>query len=259
MPMSYFRRWPGLAGCAALVLLSMPVLAEEPDPAAKPPPSKEDTGYSVGLTFGSQLRASGVDEQTLDLAAAARGLKDGLAGKVLTDADRDRTRQLLMAARELVGARNRAAASAFLAQNGAIAGVVTTASGLQYTIVQPGDGKGAAPTAGDRVTVHYRGRLLDGTEFDSSDRHGESATFGLDGVVKGWREALLLMKPGAQWRIFIPPELAYGTHSPPAIPPDSLLVFDVELVKVEPPPALGAQAPKRKPTTKPKTTVPPAG
>jgi hypothetical protein len=96
-----------------------------------------------------------------------------------------------------------------------------------------------------------RGRLLDGTEFDNSDKHKEAATFGLNGVIKGWREALLLMKPGAKWRLFIPPELGYDLNSPPTIPPGSLLIFDVELLKVEPAPILNLQAPKPQKGAKP--------
>ena len=126
----------------------------------------------------------------------------------------------------------------FLEKNAGVAGITTTASGLQYMVFSPGDDKAETPTVNDRVTVNYRGRLLDGTEFDNSDSHPQAATFGLEGVIKGWHEALLMMKPGAKWRLFIPPALAYDTFSPPAIPPGSLLIFDVELLKVEPRPAM---------------------
>ena len=263
-------RWlHGLAAAAASGLMPLLAMAQAPTPsvdatvpsaAAVPavPATDEESSYSVGLTFGGQLRSSGLD-QSLSLDALTRGLKDGLAGKALTDQDRDRSVKLLHAGRDAVASRNQAAASAFLAQNGAIKGVVTTASGLQYTIVKAGDTKAASPTASDRVTVNYRGRLLDGTEFDSSEKHAQAATFGLDGVLKGWREALLLMKPGAQWRVFIPPELAYGANPPPAIPPGSMLIFDVELVKVEPAPMIGASGSKPKPAIKPKMVKKPPG
>jgi len=226
--------------------------------ATAAPAADEASSYSVGLTFGSQLRKSGL-EQSLSLDAIARGMKDGLAGKALTPDDQDRAMQLLRAGRDAVAGRNRVAASAFLAQNGTVNGVVTTASGLQYTIVKEGDTKAPSPSLKDRVTVHYRGRLLDGTEFDSSDKHQQAATFRLDGVLKGWREALQLMKPGSQWRVFIPPELAYGDNTPQSIPPGSMLVFDVELVRVEPPPVLGAQPGKKPPASKPTTAQQPTG
>jgi len=226
-------------------------------PAAGSPAVDEAASYSVGLTFGSQLYGAGAAPE-LSLDAVTRGLKDGLAGKPLADEDRQRSITLLQAVRAGVAARNRAAASTFLAENGAVSGVVTTASGLQYTIVKPGDAKATSPALSDRVTVQYRGRLLDGTEFDSSERHAQAATFGVNGVIKGWREALQLMKPGAQWRLFIPPELAYGDNSPPSIPPGSLLVFDVELIRVEAPAVMTPQAPKEQKGAKPATVKPSA-
>jgi FKBP-type peptidyl-prolyl cis-trans isomerase len=204
------------------------------EPSAKSAPVDPVAGsYSLGLYFGSQLHTSGL-EGTLSLEQLERGLRDGLAGKVAGEEDKARMSQMLHDGRETVAAHNRAQASEFLAQNGKIDGVVTTASGLQYTIVKAGEG--SAPKATDRVTVHYRGRLLDGTQFDSSDAHPIPATFRLNGgVIKGWQEALLLMKPGAQFRVFVPPELAYGDSARPGIPPGSLLVFDMEFIKVEPP------------------------
>lgn len=204
------------------------------EPSANNTPVDPVAGsYSLGLYFGSQLHTSGL-EGTLSLEQLERGLRDGLAGKAAGEEDKARMSQMLHDGRETVAAHNRAQASEFLAQNGKIDGVVTTASGLQYTIVKAGEG--GVPKATDRVTVHYRGRLLDGTQFDSSDAHAMAATFRLNGgVIKGWQEALVLMKPGAQWRIFVPPELAYGDSARQGIPPGSLLVFDIELVKIEPP------------------------
>ena len=114
-----------------------------------------------------------------------------------------------------------------------------------------GDAQASAPTVNDRVAVHYRGRLLDGTEFDNSDDHAQAATFSLNSVVKGWREALPMMKPGARWRLFVPPELGYDLNSPPAIPPGSLLIFDIELVKVEPRPVTSGQGARQHPADKP--------
>ena len=237
---------------AALILAAPLGLAQTPAPATPAPPSAETnvppapppepvaddaSSYSVGVTFGNQLHNSGLEHAVL-IDSVIRGLKEGLAGKAVSNEDRERSVQLLRVGRDAVAARNRAAASEFLTKNAAVSGVTTTASGLQYMVFAAGDTKVASPTASDRVTVNYRGRLLDGTEFDNSDSHPQAATFGLEGVIKGWREALLMMKPGAKWRLFIPPALAYDTFSPPAIPPGSLLIFDVELLKVEPHPVM---------------------
>lgn len=196
------------------------------DPAA--------ASYSLGLYVGSQLRSSGV-ESTISVDQLQKGLHDGLSGKIPTEDDKSRMSQMMHMGREAIASQNRAQAQDFLAQNAKVEGVVTTASGLQYAILKPGDAAAAAPKITDTVTVHYRGRLLDGTQFDSSDAHAMPATFRIKGgVIKGWQEALLLMKPGAQWRLFVPPDLAYDMASRPGIPPGSLLVFDLELLRIEP-------------------------
>ena len=135
--------------------------------------------------------------------------------------------------RSKLGDVNHTAAKSFLAENGKKKDIVTTASGLQYKVLAPGSGD--SPKSTDQVTVNYRGTLLDGTEFDSSYKRGQPASFPVNGVIPGWQEALILMKPGAKWQLFVPPNLAYDLDSPPAIPPGSLLVFDVELLSVKPP------------------------
>lgn len=120
----------------------------------------------------------------------------------------------------------------YLAQNAGKKGVVTTASGLQYKIIKQGQGK--SPTASDQVLVHYRGRLVDGTEFDSSFKRNRPASFKVNQVIKGWTEALQLMSPGAEWQLTIPPELGYGARGAGRlIPPNSILIFDVELIAVK--------------------------
>jgi FKBP-type peptidyl-prolyl cis-trans isomerase FklB len=130
------------------------------------------------------------------------------------------------------GETNKKAGDAFLFENKKKEGVVTLPSSLQYTVLAAGSGK--TPQKTDSVTVHYRGTLIDGTEFDSSISRGQPATFKVDGVIAGWTEALQLMKPGAKWRLFIPPGLAYGERgSPPRIPPNSTLIFEVELISVK--------------------------
>jgi FKBP-type peptidyl-prolyl cis-trans isomerase FklB len=130
----------------------------------------------------------------------------------------------------------------WLAENGKKAGMTTTPSGLQYEVMASGTGKQPAET--DTVSVNYKGYLPDGTVFDESSRHGGPATFPLHGVIKGWTEALKLMKEGDKWRIFLPSDLAYGpSGSPPTIPPNQLLIFEVELLKVLPPQPGGPQGP----------------
>ena len=150
--------------------------------------------YALGLSMGNNFRSSGIDKIDVDDFAAAAG-------------------------------------EAFLKENGAREGVMTTASGLQYEVLE--EGTGTQPEAGDQVTVHYTGKLIDGTVFDSSVERGEPATFGVTQVIPGWVEALQMMKEGAKWRLFIPSNLAYGPNGAGgAIGPNATLIFDVELIKV---------------------------
>lgn len=128
------------------------------------------------------------------------------------------------------GEENKKEGEAFLAKNKERKGVKTTASGLQYEVLQKG--KGASPTPSDKVTVHYKGNLIDGSTFDSSYDRGQPATFSVGGVIKGWTEALQLMKIGAKWKLFIPPNLAYGERGRPSIPPNATLIFEVELISI---------------------------
>jgi FKBP-type peptidyl-prolyl cis-trans isomerase len=229
-----------LAGSVALAQ-APPVSEGTPGPTTSAPAPDGQSSYGIGLVFGSQLHGAGLDN-TLSFDAVMRGFKDGMEGKALTEEYKQRAIQLMRAGRENLAARNHAAARDFLAKNAKVEGITATASGLQYRVFRAGDANGASPTGSDTVTVNYRGQLLDGTEFDSSDNYPQAATFGLNGVIKGWQEALSLMKPGAKWRLFVPPELAYDVNSPPPIPPASLLIFDVELLKVGAPPPGGQGA-----------------
>jgi FKBP-type peptidyl-prolyl cis-trans isomerase len=209
-----------------------------------PTNAKAQASYSIGVYMGDQLHHMGVTGDAIATERLTQGLRDALAGKVaMTEADQQNMANFLKTARTNMADHNRAAAKAFLTENGKKKDVVTTASGLQYHVVSPGDG--ASPKSTDEVTVNYRGTLLDGTEFDSSYKRGQPASFPVNGVIPGWQEALVLMKPGAKWELFIPPNLAYDVNSPPAIPPGSLLKFDVELIKVkQPAPAVpGAKVP----------------
>jgi FKBP-type peptidyl-prolyl cis-trans isomerase FklB len=129
------------------------------------------------------------------------------------------------------GEKNKKEGEAFLAENKKKDGVKTLPSGLQYKVLA--EGKGKTPKATDTVTVHYRGTLTDGTEFDSSYKRNQPASFPVNGVIKGWTEALQLMKEGSKWQLFIPASLAYGEPGRPGIPPNSVLIFDVELISVK--------------------------
>ncbi len=199
-------------------------------PAAAP--NADQTSYLFGLTFGEQMHGVGITDQ-VSIEAIARGLKDGLQGKKTAPADRQQVQDFVRSVMETAVAHNQAAAKDFLARNGHEKGVTTTASGLEYKVILPGDRKAAAVTPTDAVTVQYRGKLLDGSEFDSTYTRGAPATFTVNGVIPGWQEALVLMRPGAKWQLFVPPELAYGASPKPGIPAGSLLIFDVELLSVK--------------------------
>jgi len=213
-----------------------PAAAAPVSPDAPLPKADEQTSYLFGLTFGEQMHRVGITDE-VSIEAITRGLKDGLGGKKSAPADQQALQSYVRSLMDATAARNKAASAEFLARNGKKKGVKTTASGLEYEIINPGDTKAPAIVAADQVTVQYRGTLLDGSEFDSSYSRGTPATFPVGGVIKGWQEALLLMKPGAKWKLYVPPELAYGTTPRPGIPPGSVLTFEVELVSVKPPAA----------------------
>lgn len=200
-----------------------------PAKAGAPESEASARSYSLGLMWGDQLRSTGVAPDGVVSARIAQGVRDGITGKVaLSDKDRQNIQALASSGADT----NHKAAAKFLAENGKKPGIVTTASGLQYQELTAG--KGESPKAKDSVVVNYRGTLLDGTEFDSSYKRGQPATFEVDQVIPGWTEALQLMKPGSKWRLFIPPQLAYDLRSRPPIPPGSALLFDVELMSVKP-------------------------
>ena len=191
---------------------------------------KQKLSYAIGTGIGANFKKQGVE---VDTSALLAGINDALAGKLaMTDAEINTT--LTNARAELVAkqqAANSSAGDAYLAANGKKEGVKTTASGLQYKVITPGTGK--TPASKDTVKVHYEGTLIDGTVFDSSIKRGEPATFPVNGVIAGWTEALLLMKEGAKYQLVIPPKLAYGVAGQGPIPPNAVLVFEVELIDVE--------------------------
>ncbi|HEY7886911.1 MAG TPA: FKBP-type peptidyl-prolyl cis-trans isomerase [Steroidobacteraceae bacterium] len=234
------------AACAAAALLGLSTLAlaqgapgpaaVQPQKAQSPAQLKSEGSYSLGLSIGESLRRMSVDANSISTQRLLQGLHDELTGKAkFSPANEQSIRALILGARGRVGNANHAAARAFLARNGKKKGVVTTASGLQYVVLK--SGQGAAPQPNDTVTVNYSGKLLNGTEFDSSYKRGQPASFPVDRVIPGWQEALKLMTPGAKWRIFVPPQLAYDLNPPMGapIPPGSMLIFNVDLLKIQPP------------------------
>ena len=211
-------------------------------PASQFKSFKERSSYAIGIDIGRGLKGQGLD---IDPQVVAQGISDALAGK-LAMSDKE-VHETLAALQKLVAAqatelmakaaeKNKKEGAAFLAENKKKQGVQTTASGLQYQVLKSGNG--ATPTKTDVVTTNYRGTLLDGTEFDSSYARGQPASFPVGGVIKGWTEALQLMKVGDKWRLFIPAELAYGERGAgDDIPPNAALIFEIELLDVKAPAA----------------------
>ncbi len=230
---------------ASLAFLAVaPACAQEEANAAvddEPPLAEtwnEKASYAIGLNIGSNLEP---DDLEVDLELLLRGFKDGLEGTEALDSEEvdsvlselgakmqahaDRERQAAMM-------ENTAKSAAFLATKEKEEGIVKTDSGLLYREIRAGSGD--SPAADQEVTVHYRGTLLDGTQFDSTYDRDQPSTYPVSGFIPGWSEALQLMKPGARWELFIPADLAYGKDgSPPAIPPAAALIFELELLEVE--------------------------
>lgn len=201
---------------------------------------QDKVSYSIGLTVGNNLKR---DSITVNPDAFLRGVLDARrdsAERMMSDAQVHETmvafkREMDSLAGErahALGAKNKAEGEAFLAANAKAPGVKVLPSGLQYRVIT--EGKGQTPASSSIVKTQYRGKLLDGTEFDSSYKHGEPAVFPVTGVIPGWTEALLLMKEGSKWELFIPPTLAYGEQGAGGvIPPNATLVFEIELLQVQ--------------------------
>jgi FKBP-type peptidyl-prolyl cis-trans isomerase FkpA/FKBP-type peptidyl-prolyl cis-trans isomerase FklB len=194
--------------------------------------------YAVGMDVGASLKEL---KKELDLDIFFRGLRDSLEEKksLLTEQETAEIKKEFVAKMQTqraeknktAGEKNLKEGVAYLEENKKKKGVITTPSGLQYEVLKEGDG--AKPKATDTVSVHYRGTLIDGTEFDSSYKRNEPAVFPVTGVIPGWTEALLLMKVGGKYRLVIPSELAYKDKAPGPIGPNAVLIFEVELLKVE--------------------------
>ncbi len=214
-------------------------VAKSPAPLALTTP-KDKFSYALGMNLGTSLHRQSVP---VDPNILARGLKDSLAGgkTLLTEEQakaalaevQNEMRKKQQEQMQEAGEMNKKEGEAFLAANKGKDGVVVLPSGLQYKILTAGTGP--KPAASDTVVCNYRGTLINGTEFDSSYKRGQPSTFPINGVIKGWTEALPLMPVGSKWQLFIPSELAYGERAPgPEIGPNSTLIFEVELLSIQP-------------------------
>jgi FKBP-type peptidyl-prolyl cis-trans isomerase FklB len=200
---------------------------------------KEKASYSIGLNIGNNMKNQSAD---IDPETFAIGFKDAFFGKEPRLSDTERQNALNQFQKEMMAkaeekhkdlsAKNQKESEKFLAENKKKKGVVTLPSGLQYKVISKG--KGEKPKLTDKVTTHYRGTLIDGTEFDSSFSRGEPATFPVNGVIAGWTEALQLMEVGSKWKLFVPASLAYGDRGAgQKIGPNATLIFDVELISIQ--------------------------
>jgi FKBP-type peptidyl-prolyl cis-trans isomerase len=226
-------KWMAVIG---VLLLTVQVSAQETQMLKT---QKEKVSYSLGADVAKNFKKLGVD---VDMDMLVKGMKDVFSGeKLLMSEEELRTtmtalqgelRQKQMESAKAAGDDNKKAGEAFLAENKNKEGVVTLPSGLQYKVLKAGDGKKPADT--DTVECHYRGTLINGTEFDSSYSRGQPASFKVTGVIGGWTEALKLMPVGSKWQLFIPPQLAYGERGAGReIGPNATLIFDVELLGIK--------------------------
>jgi FKBP-type peptidyl-prolyl cis-trans isomerase FklB len=224
----------GVVLCA--VLVTTPVVAEDKQELKT---QKDKVSYVVGLEMGSSLKKNMID---VDIEILTKGIKDALseAKPLMTEKEMKETiialqKDLQAKQQEQIKAlaeKNKKEGESFLAENKKKKGVITMPSSLQYKILT--DGKGKSPKATDTVTVNYKGTLIDGTEFDSSYKRGQPATFAVNSVIPGWTEALQLMKEGSKWQLFVPSNLAYGERGAgSAIGPNAVLIFEVELISIK--------------------------
>ena len=215
-----------------VVLLVTQVSAQEKSALKN---QKEKMSYIIGMDIGNNLKKQSID---IDPNILAKGVKDALSGSqpLLTEQEVHETtmafQKEMMAKQEEVGKKNKREGETFLAENKKKEGVKTLPSGLQYKVIKAGTGK--KPKLTDTVTTHYRGTLINGTEFDSSYRRGQTVSFQVNGVIPGWTEALQLMEEGAKWQLFIPSNLAYGERGAGRdIGPNATLIFEIELLSIQ--------------------------
>lgn len=228
----------GFIGTAAL-LAGCNQAAETEQETTELDTLEQKVNYIFGMNLADNFQQSGVKIEPEAFALALRDKRDGVEPRLTEDEITTVMREFqeqAMAEREKqqeeIAKTNQAEAEEFLTENKDAEGVQVTESGLQYRVLE--EGEGPRPSAEDTVTVHYTGKLLDGTVFDSSYKRDQPQVFTVNGVITGWSEALQMMKEGAKWELFIPPNLAYGPSGNGPIPPSSALIFEVELLEVEP-------------------------
>jgi len=195
---------------------------------------KKKISYAIGVQIGQDLKRSGID---LDIDAFSLAIKDMVAGKKprLNSEEMQQAFNMLreqqMKHQSKLADENKVKGEKFLVENKNKPGIKVLSSGVQYQVIKSGSGK--KPKDGDTVVAHYRGTLIDGTEFDSSYKRGQPLTISINQVVKGWQDALKAMQVGAKWQIYIPSDLGYGPRATGNIPPNSTLVFDIELLEIK--------------------------
>jgi FKBP-type peptidyl-prolyl cis-trans isomerase len=200
---------------------------EKPATAFELKTPKDKLSYALGADIGTQLHGTGMRTEDLDMEMVKKAMAATLDGSK-AQLERQEIQKTVM---DFITEKKSAEGKKFFEENKKKEGVNETASGLQYKIIKEGTGANPKPT--DKVKVHYRGTLLDGTEFDSSIKRGEPATFGLNQVIPGWTEGLQLLKEGGKAELYIPSKLGYGPGGSGRIPPDATLVFEVELISIE--------------------------
>jgi FKBP-type peptidyl-prolyl cis-trans isomerase FklB len=230
-------RW--LAGLGLVIVFCAGQIVAQESPLLKD--QKDKVSYGIGMEIGRNLKKQSFD---LNPELLVKGVKDAFSGEKALMTDQEILDTMTAFQKEVmakqqetakkVGEKNKAEGDVFLAENKKKEGVTTLPSGLQYKVIKPGSGK--KPKATDTVTVHYRGTLIDGTEFDSSYRRGQPVSFPVNGVIPGWTEALQLMEEGAKWQVVIPSGLAYADRGAGRdIGPNATLIFEVELISVQEP------------------------
>jgi FKBP-type peptidyl-prolyl cis-trans isomerase len=227
---------------AFALTLSTIVIAEEPkaEPKKDEKPAtpmdlkspKDKLSYALGMDFGAQLHSLGVNVDDLDLELVKKAMQEGLSGNKSLIEKNEIQSMVIAFIQEKQSSEGRKKEAPFFEENKKKEGVKETPSGLQYKMIK--EGTGASPKPTDKVEVHYTGKLLDGTEFDSSVKRGKPAEFAVNQVIAGWTEGLQLMKEGGKAELYIPSRLAYGKQGRPgSIPPDSTLIFEVELISIK--------------------------
>ncbi len=236
----FFQTLNSLAQTKPAAKLKAPVKSAvtKPTAVATPRPSSfidlkssiDSLSYAIGVNVGENLKKQNINVNSAVLAKAIEQVIKEQNLLIPADACNSFIQSYFMNEMSRKGEGNKQKSESFLASNKTKPGVVTTATGLQYSILNAGNGE--LPKETDKVKVHYHGTLIDGTVFDSSVNRGEPATFGVTQVIKGWVEALQLMPVGSKWRLYIPADLAYGLQGPPSIGPNQALIFDVELLEI---------------------------